>query len=871
MVFWGRVESRGPNLAVLEGPMVTAVRAVPTALAAIALLALIAWQAPEQASSGSYALRRQQRALELLERDRDDRSVRVAQLDTRARHKKRLGRDYSSAIGALFELLAEGDNPTIENASNTTSDVGLCICTERKQGEELGDGEPDSDATSSDKSGEGGAAAPEATPAPADPEPNSTNVTSPAGSSPCICTVPAVNVTGPGGEAGAEAIVHVVKMAVKLPMTMEQFNHGPGETQSKFRFSIASAAGVSADAVTIDKVENMRRSGRRLMDASIRVDTSILAADETAAKAMADTLTGDKIIAELDKNGLHQAEILDPPKVGVKGGPAASPATARPPPSAGPSAQASVVLGDNATAANATKGGLDGVWKELKERPEEFYKPGGEYFYLALGVLLGLILLCCCCCCLVCLRCRARRRASNQQQEHAEDTDVEKASTETKTEAASQDLPLGDETPVSGDAGGGGGRGGGWGSKAGEASTQKGDQAGGMQRSEARQHRESPADADEACAQDPIYVQGLREAKALLHEGMLSQEEFDAEKEELVKQHEERKAAARGNGNDKDTEADDDTRIMRIATACDQADAAASSANQEEDGDVSKLSADIDQLSAEIERFSAEIEKSLPMAEEQAQPALPEESPTGDQPVERRAAPSWEDAVPFTLTLDVDFATIGDQEDFKQDILADVAAAAKVDVKYVKIQELRAGSVIADLLIAPEVGEPHKVLQDLREQANSPGSRLMTGKLTSKTKGLATPAQPPPGAGMPQQSSPPARASPVNAPQSEVPVYAPFSLLPQLCGAPGDGADTDVGGGEAGARDAHAQGTAGPRESSEFVTVGEVDGENEEVSASGCGEGGGSRSRLRCKGVGAITRSTWTTRGSCKMTVPLRV
>ncbi len=135
-----------------------------------------------------------------------------------------------------------------------------------------------------------------------------------------------------------------------------------------------------------------------------------------------------------------------------------------------------------------------------------------------------------------------------------------------------------------------------------------------------------------------------------------------------------------------------------------------------------------------------------PAVTAQAAPQAPEKAET--------AAPSWENAVPFTLTLDVDFATIGEHEDFKQGILADVAAAAKVDVKYIKIQALRAGSVIVDLLIAPEVGEPHKVLQDLREQANSPGSRLMTGKLTSKTKGLATPAQPPAAS-----SSAPAKAS----------------------------------------------------------------------------------------------------------------
>ena len=98
--------------------------------------------------------------------------------------------------------------------------------------------------------------------------------------------------------------------------------------------------------------------------------------------------------------------------------------------------------------------------------------------------------------------------------------------------------------------------------------------------------------------------------------------------------------------------------------------------------------------------------------------------------------PSWGDAVPFTLTLDVDFSKIGDHEDFKQGILADVAAAAKVDVIYFKIQMLCAGSVIVHLLIASEVGEPRKVLQDLQEQANSPDSCLMAGKLTSKTKNL---------------------------------------------------------------------------------------------------------------------------------------
>jgi hypothetical protein len=101
-------------------------------------------------------------------------------------------------------------------------------------------------------------------------------------------------------------------MAVKLPMTREQFNTGE---QAKFRQSIASAARVSAKEVTIDKIENMRRSGRGLLAGSIRVDTSIVAADQTAANSMANALTVHKINAELGKNGLPQAEILDPPQV----------------------------------------------------------------------------------------------------------------------------------------------------------------------------------------------------------------------------------------------------------------------------------------------------------------------------------------------------------------------------------------------------------------------------------------------------------------------------------------------------------------------------------------------------------------------------
>jgi len=94
-------------------------------------------------------------------------------------------------------------------------------------------------------------------------------------------------------------------------MTTEQFDE---DQKRKFKLSIASAAGVSFDDVGIDNVESMRRSGRQLLAGSIRIEMSIVAADQKAAASMVDMLDVDTINAELRKNDLPEAEILDPPK-----------------------------------------------------------------------------------------------------------------------------------------------------------------------------------------------------------------------------------------------------------------------------------------------------------------------------------------------------------------------------------------------------------------------------------------------------------------------------------------------------------------------------------------------------------------------------
>jgi len=68
-------------------------------------------------------------------------------------------------------------------------------------------------------------------------------------------------------------------------------------------------------------------------------------------------------------------------------------------------------------------------------------------------------------------------------------------------------------------------------------------------------------------------------------------------------------------------------------------------------------------------------------------------------------------------------------------LFADVSTAANIDKKHVKVTALRAGSVIVDMLIAKEAGDPHKIVQGLEEQLRWPDSLLRMGKLTRKTKG----------------------------------------------------------------------------------------------------------------------------------------
>ena len=80
----------------------------------------------------------------------------------------------------------------------------------------------------------------------------------------------------------------------------------------------------------------------------------------------------------------------------------------------------------------------------------------------------------------------------------------------------------------------------------------------------------------------------------------------------------------------------------------------------------------------------------------------------------------------------MDFDSITDRESFIGDVVEDVAAAAKIDVRFVKVVGMRAGSVIVDLQIPPEAGDLDQIEEHLVGQVKHMDSALRSGKITAK-------------------------------------------------------------------------------------------------------------------------------------------
>jgi hypothetical protein len=99
---------------------------------------------------------------------------------------------------------------------------------------------------------------------------------------------------------------YAVRITLSLPMSQSAFTK---DKQTAFKSSLAQATGVASEAVVINKIESIS-SRRHLLVEAIRVETSIMAADTTAAEEIAGRLTADSINRELFKSGLPTASVL---------------------------------------------------------------------------------------------------------------------------------------------------------------------------------------------------------------------------------------------------------------------------------------------------------------------------------------------------------------------------------------------------------------------------------------------------------------------------------------------------------------------------------------------------------------------------------
>ena len=115
-----------------------------------------------------------------------------------------------------------------------------------------------------------------------------------------------------------------VTMALALPMSQNDFT---AQEQLKYRTAIANAGGVPLEDVAIEKVEPLRpgSSTRRLASEGIRVQTRVRASGQREADTLVANLHAETINAELVKQGMPSATMLEEPAVDETGTGSASP------------------------------------------------------------------------------------------------------------------------------------------------------------------------------------------------------------------------------------------------------------------------------------------------------------------------------------------------------------------------------------------------------------------------------------------------------------------------------------------------------------------------------------------------------------------
>lgn len=103
-----------------------------------------------------------------------------------------------------------------------------------------------------------------------------------------------------------------------------------------------------------------------------------------------------------------------------------------------------------------------------------------------------------------------------------------------------------------------------------------------------------------------------------------------------------------------------------------------------------------------------------------------------------------EKAQVIKVTMDLDFSEAGEEGSlqrtaFEKDVMNDLAQASGVPTSTFSIKRLSSGSIIVETYVMPNSAgiDPRAIVADLVQQAKDPCSSLRSGKVTSKTVGVA--------------------------------------------------------------------------------------------------------------------------------------
>ena len=118
--------------------------------------------------------------------------------------------------------------------------------------------------------------------------------------------------SSPSPSSSPSTKIFVVEIVLSIPMSMTAFNI---DQQTALKRSIARAAVVSSEDVSIVNMEPLSPGTRRLLSESIRAEIHVKAADKATADEIAGRLTAFRINSELAKEGLPAVVVTEPASV----------------------------------------------------------------------------------------------------------------------------------------------------------------------------------------------------------------------------------------------------------------------------------------------------------------------------------------------------------------------------------------------------------------------------------------------------------------------------------------------------------------------------------------------------------------------------